>query len=68
MQRDPESTEGPATTMSCDVSSTLTSAFPYARLAFGDRLFTWGVLGYGTGELGVAGAVETAHPDRRASQ
>ena len=39
-----------------DVSSTLTSAFPYARLAFGDRLFTWGVLGYGTGELGVEGS------------
>ncbi|MDE2804028.1 MAG: cache domain-containing protein [Gemmatimonadota bacterium] len=41
-----------------DVSTTLTSAFPYARLAFGDRLFTWGVLGYGTGRLGIEGGGE----------
>jgi len=41
-----------------DVSTTLTSAFPYARLALGDRLFTWGVLGYGTGQLGIEGGGE----------
>ena len=41
-----------------DVSTTLTSAFPYARLAFSDRLFTWGVLGYGSGQLGIEGGGE----------
>ncbi len=41
-----------------DVSTTLTSAFPYARLAIGDRLFAWGVLGYGSGTLGIEGGGE----------
>ena len=41
-----------------DVSTTLTSAFPYARLSLGDRLFTWGVLGYGAGQLGIEGGGE----------
>lgn len=41
-----------------EVSSSLTSGFPYARLAISDRLFTWGVLGYGAGRLDVAGGGE----------
>lgn len=45
-----------------DVSTTLTSAFPYARLSISDRLFTWGVLGYGSGQLGIEGGGE-ADPD-----
>lgn len=45
-----------------NASTTLASAFPYARLSFGDRMFTWGVLGYGTGQLGIEGGGE-ADPD-----
>lgn len=41
-----------------DVSTTLTSAFPYARLSISDRLQTWGVLGYGSGTLGIEGGGE----------
>ena len=41
-----------------DASTTLTSAFPYARLALSERLFTWGVLGYGSGQLGIEGGGE----------
>ena len=41
-----------------DVTTTLTSGFPYARLAIGDRLFTWGVLGYGSGNLNIEGGGE----------
>ncbi|MYG81604.1 MAG: hypothetical protein F4187_07505, partial [Gemmatimonadetes bacterium] len=41
-----------------DVSTTLTSGFPYARLLITDRLLTWGVLGYGSGLLGVEGGGE----------
>ncbi len=41
-----------------DVSTTLTSAFPYARLSLSDRLITWGVLGYGSGQLGIEGGGE----------
>ncbi len=41
-----------------DVTTTLTSGFPYARLSIGDRLFTWGVLGYGSGRLTIEGGGE----------
>ena len=41
-----------------DVTTTLTSGFPYARLSIGDRLFTWGVLGYGAGRLNIEGGGE----------
>ena len=41
-----------------DITTTLTSGFPYARLAIGDRLFTWGVLGYGSGNLNIEGGGE----------
>lgn len=41
-----------------ETSTSLTSGFPYARLAVSDRLFTWGVLGYGTGRLNIAGGGE----------
>ena len=41
-----------------EVSSSLTSGFPYARLAISDRLLTWGVLGYGAGRLDIAGGGE----------
>ena len=41
-----------------DVSTTLTSGFPYARLLISDRLLTWGVLGYGSGQLGIEGGGE----------
>ena len=41
-----------------EISTNLTSGFPYARLALSDRLFTWGVLGYGTGRLNIAGGGE----------
>ena len=41
-----------------DVSTSLTSAFPYARLLISDRLLTWGVLGYGSGTLGIEGGGE----------
>ena len=41
-----------------DVTTSLTSGFPYARLSIGDRLFTWGVLGYGSGQLSIEGGGE----------
>ena len=41
-----------------DVSTSLTSAFPYARLALGSRLSLWGVLGYGFGQLDISGGGE----------
>ncbi len=41
-----------------EVSSNLTSGFPYARLAISDRVLTWGVLGYGAGRLDIAGGGE----------
>lgn len=41
-----------------DVTTSLTSGFPYARLSIGDRLFTWGVLGYGSGRLNIEGGGE----------
>ena len=41
-----------------DVSTSLTSAFPYARLALSPRLSLWGVLGYGFGQLDLAGGGE----------
>ena len=41
-----------------DVTTTLTSGFPYARLSIGERLFTWGVLGYGSGNLNIEGGGE----------
>ena len=41
-----------------DVSTRLTSAFPYARLALSPRLSLWGVLGYGFGRLDLAGGGE----------
>jgi len=41
-----------------DVTTTLTSGFPYARLSIGDRLLTWGVLGYGAGQLNIEGGGE----------
>ena len=41
-----------------DVTTTLTTGFPYARLSFSDRVFTWGVLGYGSGQLGIEGGGE----------
>ena len=41
-----------------EASTSLISAFPYARLAINDRLFTWGVLGYGAGRLNIAGGGE----------
>ncbi|MCY3599486.1 MAG: cache domain-containing protein [Gemmatimonadetes bacterium] len=41
-----------------DVSTRLTSAFPYARLALSDRLSLWGALGYGFGRLDISGSGE----------
>lgn len=41
-----------------DVSTSLTSAFPYARLALSHRLSLWGVLGYGFGQLDISGGGE----------
>ncbi|MDE2720439.1 cache domain-containing protein [Candidatus Palauibacter polyketidifaciens] len=41
-----------------DVSTNLTSAFPYARLALSDRLSLWGALGYGFGRLDISGSGE----------
>ena len=41
-----------------DVTTSLTSAFPYARLALGERLSLWGVLGYGFGRLNLSGGGE----------
>ena len=41
-----------------DVSTSLTSAFPYARLAVNHRLSLWGVLGYGFGQLDISGGGE----------
>ena len=34
-----------------EVESTLTSAYPYARVRLGEGLWAWGLAGYGTGEL-----------------
>ena len=33
------------------VESTLTSVYPYARVALGERVLVWGLAGYGRGEL-----------------
>ncbi len=41
-----------------DVSTSLTSAFPYARLALSNRLSVWGVAGYGFGQLDISGGGE----------
>ena len=41
-----------------DVSTALTSAFPYARFALGQRLSLWGVLGAGFGQLDISGGGE----------
>ncbi len=41
-----------------DVSTSLTSAFPYARFALSHRLSLWGVLGYGFGRLDISGGGE----------
>ena len=41
-----------------DVTTSLTSAFPYARLALNERLSLWGVLGYGFGRLNLSGGGE----------
>ena len=41
-----------------DVSTRLTSAFPYARLALSRRLSLWGVLGHGFGRLDLSGGGE----------
>lgn len=41
-----------------DLTTSLTSAFPYARLALGPRLSLWGVLGYGFGRLNLSGGGE----------
>ena len=41
-----------------EVSTNLTSAFPYARFAIGERLLTWSVLGYGAGKLNIGGGGE----------
>ena len=41
-----------------DVTTSLTSAFPYARLAVSDRLSVWGVAGYGFGQLDISGGGE----------
>ena len=39
-----------------DLDSTLTSVHPYVRFAISERLSTWGLLGYGRGELTLARA------------
>lgn len=41
-----------------EIETTLTSAFPYARLAVNDRVSVWGVAGYGTGQLDLSGGGE----------
>ena len=41
-----------------DMATSLTSAFPYARLAVGERLSVWGTLGYGFGRLDIEGGGE----------
>ena len=41
-----------------DVTTTLTGGFPYARFSIGDRLLTWGVLGYGSGNMNIEGGGE----------
>ncbi len=40
------------------VTTTLTSAFPYARLAISERVYAWSVLGYGVGTLNIEGGGE----------
>ena len=41
-----------------EISTSLTSAFPYARFTVSDRLLAWSVLGYGVGQLEVTGGGE----------
>ena len=41
-----------------ELKATLTSAFPYARLAVSDRVSVWGVAGVGTGQLDLSGGGE----------
>ena len=41
-----------------ELSTSLTSAFPYARFTVGDRLLTYSVLGYGAGSVSLEGGGE----------
>ncbi len=46
-----------------DLSASLTSAYPYLRVDLEERLFTWGLFGYGRGEMGATSAAGSARHD-----
>ena len=46
-----------------DLSASLTSVYPYLRVELEERLFTWGLFGYGRGEMGATAAAGSARHD-----
>ena len=46
-----------------DLSASLTSVYPYLRVDLEERWFTWGLFGYGRGEMGANSAVGSARHD-----
>ena len=46
-----------------ELSASLTSVYPYLRVDLEERLFTWGLFGYGRGEMGATAATGSARHD-----
>ena len=46
-----------------DLSASLTSVYPYLRVDLDERVFTWGLFGYGRGEMSAAGKAGSAQHD-----
>ncbi len=46
-----------------DLSASLTSVYPYLRVDMDERFFTWGLFGYGRGQMGATGAAGSARHD-----
>ena len=46
-----------------DLSASLTSVYPYLRVGLDERLFTWGLFGYGRGQMGATAATGSARHD-----
>ena len=46
-----------------DLSASLTSVYPYLRVDLDERLFTWGLFGYGRGQMGATAATGSARHD-----
>ena len=46
-----------------DLSASLTSVYPYLRVDLDEGLFTWGLFGYGRGQMGASAATGSARHD-----